>query len=103
MLPHARIVGWASDGDVLILEVFNQGPITEEYPQGRIDTVLYDVAYDIARVIPDDSVIGWQNGQAIVHDRGKFSKRPLASLPLLPETPKRPEKPPGIPSSRPQP
>jgi len=85
ILPNARIVGWASEGDVLILEVFNQGPITEEFPQGRVDTVIYDVAHDIARVIHDDGVIGWKNGQAVVHDRGKFTKRSLTSLPLLPE------------------
>ena len=106
VLPHARIVGWASEGDVLILEVFSQGPKTEKYPQGRIDTVLYDVAHDIARVITDDSVIGWQHGQAILHARGKFTKRPLATIPLLPETPEkleRPEKPPGKPFLRPQP
>lgn len=103
LMRTARIVGWAPEGDVLVLNVYRQDLRSEEYPLGRFDTVLYDVAHDIARVIQDDSVIGWQNGQAIVHDRGKFSKRPLASLPLLPETPERPEKLPGIPSSRPQP
>jgi hypothetical protein len=85
ILPNARIVGWASDGDVLILELFNQGPITEELPQRRIDTVLYDVSHDIARIIVNDAVVGWQNGQAIVHDQEKFSKKAPASLPLLPE------------------
>ena len=90
VLPNARIVGWASDTDVLILEVYNQGPITPEYPQGRFDTVLYDVTNDIARIIRDDAVIGWQDGQAIVHNRGKFSKRPLALFPLLPDQTEEP-------------
>jgi len=103
LLPSARIVGWASEGDVLILEVHRQDMISEKYPQGRSDTVIYDVAHDIARIIPDDSVIGWQNGQAIVHNRGKFSKRPLSSLPLLPEKPEKPEKPSGSPSPFPNP
>ena len=93
VLPPARIVGWASEGDVLILEVNRQDLASEQYPQGRVDTVLYDVAHDIARVIVDDSVIGLQHGQAILHDRGKFTKRPLSSLPLLPERPEKPEKP----------
>ena len=87
IVQRVRIVGWASDGDVLILELPNQGPITEQFPQGRIDTVLYDVAHDIARVIQDDSVIGWQNGQAIVHNRGKFSKRSISQIPLLQDKP----------------
>ncbi|MBH0178742.1 MAG: hypothetical protein HP491_12965 [Nitrospira sp.] len=106
VLPHARIVGWASEGEMLILEVFSQGPKTKEYPQGRVDSVLYDVAHDIARVITDDSVIGWQHGQAILHARGKFTKRPLSSFPLLPERPEKPvqsEKPPGKPFSPPKP
>jgi len=106
LLNDARVVGWAPEGDVLVLAVFSQGSKTEELPQGRVDTVLYDVAHDIARVITDDSVVGWQNGQAILHARGKFSKRPLSSLPLLPERPEKPEqpeKPPGKPFSRPQP
>ncbi|HJS67717.1 MAG TPA: hypothetical protein VJ760_10370 [Nitrospiraceae bacterium] len=106
LLPSARVVGWAPEGEVLILEVNRQDLRSENFPQGRFDTVLYDVAHDIARVIPDDSVIGWQNGQAILHARGKFTKRPLATLPLLPETPETPAKPvnpPGKPSSRPQP
>ena len=90
VLPNCRIVGWASDTDVLILEAYNQGPITPEYPQRRIDTVLYDVTNDIARIIYDDAVIGWQNGQAIVHNRGKFSKRALALFPLLPDQPEEP-------------
>ena len=93
ILSNSRIVGWASEGDILILEVFNQGPITEAYPQGRVDTVLYDVVHDTARVIEDDSVIGWQNGQAVVHDGGKFTKRSLQSLPLLPEQAKPPQPP----------
>ena len=93
-------MGWAPEGDVLILEVYRPELHTEDRPLGIHDTVVYDVAHDIARVIPDDSVIGWQNGQAIVHDRGKFSKRPLTLLPLLPENA---EKPSGTPSSRPQP
>lgn len=93
VLPNCRIVGWASDTDVLILEAYNQGRITPEYPQGRIDTVLYDVTNDIARIIHDDAVIGWQNGQAIVHNRGKFTKRSLASLPLLPENIEKPPPP----------
>ncbi len=84
ILPNARIVGWASDGNVLILEVFIQGSITEEHPQGRVDTVLYDVDHDIARIVFDDAVVGWQNGQAIVREQEKFSKRSLPSLPLLP-------------------
>ena len=84
ILPNARIVGWASDGNVLILEVFIQGPITEEHPQGRVHTVLYDVDHDIARIVFDDAVVGWQNGQAIVREQEKFSKRSLPSLPLLP-------------------
>jgi hypothetical protein len=84
IVSQSRIVGWASEGDVLILELPNQGPTNEQHPQGRIDTVLYDVANDLARVIQDDSVIGWQNGQAVVHGRGKFFKRSLSSLPLLP-------------------
>lgn len=106
LLPSAQIVGWASEGDVLILEVNRQDLASEKYPQGRSDTLIYDVAHDIARFIPDDSVIGWQNGQAILHNRGKFTKRPLSSLPLLPERPEKPEqpeKPPGKPFSRPQP
>jgi hypothetical protein len=93
VLPNCRIVGWTSHTDVLILEAYNQGPITPEYPQGRIDTVLYDVTNDIARIIHDDAVIGWQNGQAIVHNRGKFTKRSLASLPLLPENIENPPPP----------
>jgi hypothetical protein len=93
VLPNCRIVGWASDTDVLILEAYNQGPVTPEYPQGRIDTVLYDVTHDIARIINDDAIIGWHNGQAIVHNRGKFTKRSLASLPLLPENIEKPPPP----------
>jgi hypothetical protein len=95
VLPNARIVGWASDTDVLILEVYNQGPITLAYQQGRIDSVLYDVAHDIARIIRDDAVIGWQNGQAILHNRGKFSKRALALFPLLPDRSEEPSAAPG--------
>jgi WD40 repeat protein len=87
LMHSARIVGWAPEGDVLVLEANRQELRSEEHPLSRFDTVLYDVAHDIARVIPDDSVIGWQNGQAIVHDRGKFSKRALTALPLLPEKP----------------
>lgn len=106
LMPSARIVGWAPEGDVLVLEVNRQELRSEAYPQGRLDTVLYDVAHDIIRTVPDDSVIGWQHGQAILHARGKFTKRPLSSLPLLPERPEKPEqpeKPPGKPFSRPQP
>jgi Tol biopolymer transport system component len=97
VLPNARIVGWASDTDVLILEVYNQGPMAQEHPQGRIDTVIYDVTNDIARIIRDDAVIGWQNGQVIVHNRGKFSKRALALFPLLPDQTEEPS--PASPSS----
>lgn len=106
LMPSARIVGWAPEGDVLVLEVNRQELRSEAYPQGRFDTVLYDVAHDIIRVVPDDSVIGWQHGHAILHNRGKFTKRPLATLPLLPETPERsesPAKPPGKPFSPPKP
>lgn len=93
VLPNSRVVAWAPEGDVLILEVFGQGPKTRESPQGRVDTVLYDVAHDIARVIQDDSVIGWQHGHVIVHDRGKFAKRAVTSLPLLPDHPEKPAPP----------
>lgn len=103
LLPSARIVGWAPEGDVLVLEVKRQELRSEDYPQGRLDTVLYDVPHDIARIIPDDSVVGWLQGRAIVHDRGKFPKRLLTTLPFLPETPERPAKPLEKPSSRPKP
>jgi hypothetical protein len=85
VLPSARIVGWAPEGDVLILEVTRQDFVSEAYPQGQFDTVLYDVAHNIARLIEDDSVIGWQNGSAILHAKGKFTKRPLGTIPILPE------------------
>jgi hypothetical protein len=100
VLPSARIVGWASEGDVLILEVNRQDLASEAHPQGRLDTVLYDVAHDIAREIRDDSVIGWQNGAAVLHDKGKFTKRPLGTIPILPEQAERPPKP-STPLSKP--
>ena len=90
LLRTARIIGWAPEGDRLVLEVYRQDLRTEEYPLGRFDTVLYDVTHDIARIVQDDSVIGWQNGQAIVHDRGKFKKQLFSSLPLLLEEPETP-------------
>lgn len=103
LMPSARIVGWVPEGDVLVLEVNRQELRSEAYPHGRLDTVLYDVAHDIARIIHDDSVIGWQQGQAIVYDRGKFTKRALTSLQLLPDKPEKPEKPSGTPSPFPKP
>ncbi len=92
LIVSARIVGWASEGDVLILEVNRQDLASETHPHGRLDTVLYDVTHDIARVIEDDSVIGWQNGSAILHDKGKFTKRPLGTIPILPEQAAKPLK-----------
>ncbi len=96
VLPSARIVGWAPEGDVLILEVNRQDLMSEALPDGRVDTVLYDVVHNIARLIEDDSVIGWQNGSAIVHGKGKFSKRPIGTIPILPEQAAKPLK---LPSS----
>lgn len=81
---RGRIVGWGRDGDVLILEVHRPELSNEKYPQGRFDTVLYDVTNDIARIIPDDSVLGLQQGQVLVHESGKFTKRALSGLTLLP-------------------
>ncbi|HSE57531.1 MAG TPA: hypothetical protein VLA99_02415 [Nitrospiraceae bacterium] len=85
LMQRARIVGWATEGDVLILEIHRPELTSKEYPHGRFDTILYDVVNDIARVIPNDSVIGWHQGQPILLEGGKFSKRPLTSLPLLPD------------------
>ena len=92
VLPSARIVGWAPEGDVLILEVNRQDLMSEALPDGRVDTVLYDVAHNIARIIEDDGVIGWQNGSAILHNKGKFTKRPLGTIPILPEQAAKPLK-----------
>jgi hypothetical protein len=92
VLPSARIVGWAPEGDVLILEVNRQDLMSEALPDGRVDTVLYDVAHNIARIIEDDGVIGWQNGSAILHNKGKFTKRPLGTIPIPPEQAAKPLK-----------
>ena len=87
LLQRARIVGWAPQGDVLILEVHRPEFSSDRYPQGTFETVFYDVPNDLARFIPSGSVLGWQQGQAVVHDAGKFSKRSLGTLPMMTDKP----------------
>ncbi len=87
LLQRARIVGWAPQGDVLILEVHRPEFSSDQYPQGTFETVFYDVPNDLARFIPSGSVLGWQQGQAVVHDAGKFSKRSLGTLPMMIDKP----------------
>jgi hypothetical protein len=87
LMRRARIIGWAPEGDVLILEVHRPELSNEEDPYGRTDTVLYDVPNDIARIIPGGSILGWQRAQAVVREAESISKRSLTTLPLLPDKP----------------